>query len=177
MTDGPTGPDFIELGKGSSGWEHIFKRFNTLNPRKLNPIFKKARTGIDLGSSVGHSAYALLKLCPYIDVIHCVDDTQPLEGDLKNALGTKADEHRMLMEEFLALPDTPEVDIVMISSLKGQPFFERKNLANLAAKVKKAGILLIYNPDYSFEFNQDPLTKYFNKLAGEARSGEVWQKK
>lgn len=179
MTSGPIGPDLIEHGKGSSsGWKHIFERFETLADKSLKRRFRQAKIGFDLESNVGNSAYALKLLCPNLATIHCVDNSQSLSNEFLAALKGSAVQHSTTVQEFLAQPDIKPADVIMISALFDQPFLKREVLENLAKKTKPGGILLIYNPQFSFDdYNEVPLTEYFTKITGVSKpSVEIWQK-
>lgn len=83
------------------------------------------------------------------------------------------------MEDFLAQTSTkPELsaDVIMIASLQRQPFFEAKNLRNLALSHKPRAILLEYNSDFSFSLNEVPMTEFFNPIY-ESEHLNIWQRK
>lgn len=169
------------MDRDSSGWKHIYARFKEINDSNLQIKRKTAvaRIGFDLGSGIGQSAYALSKLCPALEKLHCVDDKKQLQDPFKNAMGLITVEHDQTIQTFVAgVAGKPEqrADVVMISSMKGNSFFKTEDLSNLALSIKAGGILFEYNSDFPLSDSETPITDFFIPLY-ESRPVNAWQRK
>jgi hypothetical protein len=166
-------PKFID--SNSTGWLYIFRSINevlTTQP-ELQAVMLNAKTAFDLGSEKGQSAYALMKICPNLEKIYCVDNMCPLGPLFKDKLVSIAEEKRMTMEKFvegISLQKGPFADVIMLASLQGQPFNDSTDLGNLARSIRGGGILYEIHPDY-----ETPLSKFFKQIVRNSHV-TVWQR-